>query len=143
MEVEGSSPRGIALLTERLIVERGILNMRDQTNAIVDCDVARLNAPLRTWFARAGHNFVARFRRIPADVTGVFVRIFQEGDTYFDVDAIFHFSGEWSVSLSASTFPAAGTFRYEVHATASNDEPCALGEGRIEVQPFSTAAKSE
>ena len=116
--------------------------MKDQTNAVVDCDVARLNAPLRPWFVRAGHNYVVRFRRIPADATGVFVRIFREGDAFFDVDAIFHFSGEWSVRLAASTFPAAGTFRYEVHAVASDDEPCAIGEGQIEVAPFSTAAKS-
>ena len=93
----------------------------DQVNAIVDCDVGRLNFPLRPFFARAGHNFVARFRRVPADVTALFVRLFRENGAY-----------------PASCFPLKGDYIYEVHATAADDEPAAIGEGRLTVGSFST-----
>ena len=54
----------------------------DQINAEVDCDVSRLDFPLRAWKARQGHNFVALFRRVPADVTGLFVRVFKGDGAY-------------------------------------------------------------
>ncbi|MBQ4384989.1 MAG: hypothetical protein II823_03570 [Kiritimatiellae bacterium] len=110
----------------------------DQTNAIVDCDVARLDAPLRPFKARAGHNFVALFRRVPADVTGLFVRIFRANDSYFDVTAHEHTDGGWTVRIPAACFPETGEFKYEVHATAADDQPAAIGEGRLVVAPFST-----
>ena len=93
----------------------------EQINAIVDCDVARLDAPLRPWKARQGHNFVALFRRVPADVT-----------------AHEHPDGGWTVRIPAACFPEAGEFRYEVHALAADDQPAAIGEGRLAVASFST-----
>ena len=110
----------------------------EQINAIVDCDVARLDAPLRPWKARQGHNFVALFRRVPADVTGLFVRVFRANGSYFDVQAHEHPDGSWTVRIPASCFPSVGECRYEVHAIASDDEPAAIGEGRLAVSAFST-----
>ena len=65
----------------------------DQINAVIDCDVARLDFPLRPWKARVAHNFVALFRRVPADVTGLFVRLFKADGSYFDVTAHEHADG--------------------------------------------------
>lgn len=115
----------------------------DQTNAIVDCDVARLNVPLRPFFARVGHNFVVRFRRVPADVTLLFVRVFRANGAYFDISAVEHASGEWSARIGAACFGELGEFKYEVHATAADDEPCAIGEGRLSVGPFTTTTNPE
>ena len=110
----------------------------EQINASVDCDVARLDAPLRPWKARQGHNFVALFRRVPADVTGLFARVFKENGAYFDITGHEHPDGGWTVRIPAACFPNAGEFRYEVHATAADDQPAAIGEGRLSVAPFST-----
>lgn len=110
----------------------------DQINAIVDCDVSLLDFPLRPFKARAGHNFVALFRRVPADMTGLFVRVFKAGGAYFDVTAHEHADGGWTARIPAACFPAPGELRYEVHARAADDEPAAIGEGRLLVQPFST-----
>ena len=110
----------------------------DQINAEVDCDVSRLDFPLRAWKARQGHNFVALFRRVPADVTKLFVRVFKTNNAYFDVTAHEHPDGGWMARIPAACFPFEGEFKYEVHATASDDQPAAIGEGRLLVQPFST-----
>ena len=110
----------------------------DQINAEVDCDVSRLDFPLRAWKARQGHNCVARVRRVPADVTKLFVRVFKTNATYFDITAHEHPDGGWTARVPAACFPFAGDFKYEVHATASDDQPAAIGEGRLLVQPFST-----
>lgn len=110
----------------------------DQVNAIVDCDVSRLDVPLRAFKARQGHNFVALFRRVPADVTNLFVRVFKADGAYFDISAREHRGGWWTARIPAACFPAAGDSRYELHATASDDEPAALGEGRLFVKPFTT-----
>ncbi len=113
----------------------------EQVNADVDCDVSRLDFPLRAFKARAGHNFVALFRRVPADVTKLFVRVFKEDGAYFDVTAHEHPGGEWVCRIPAACFSAVGDFKYEVHATASDDQPAAIGEGRLAVAPFSTTTE--
>lgn len=110
----------------------------DQMNAKVDCDVSRLDCPLRPFKAKQGHNFVALFRRVPADVTALFVRIFRAADAYFDVTGHEHPDGGWTVRLPATCFPDVGDFKYEVHATAADDQPAAIGEGRLLVESFST-----
>ena len=110
----------------------------EQTNAIIDCSVARLNFPLRPMYAKQGHNFVALLRRVPADVTGLYVRVFKANGAYFDVTGHEHPDGSYTARIQAACFPNAGDFRYEVHATASDDEPAAIGEGLLHVGPFST-----
>lgn len=111
----------------------------EQINAIVDCDVARLNIPLRPWFARKDHGFVALLRRIPADVTGVYVRVYMAalaGQTpaiYTDVQALEHADGSWMVRCPTSCFTANGDSHYEVRGIAADDQPCAIGEGRLNV----------
>lgn len=110
----------------------------EQVNAEIDCDVSRLDFPLRPWKARQGHNFVARFRRVPADVTKLFVRVFRANGAYFDITAHEHPDGGWTARIPAACFPEQGEFKYEVHATAADDEPAAIGEGRLLVQPFTT-----
>jgi len=110
----------------------------EQINAVIDCDVSRLDFPLRAMKARAGHNFVALIRRAPADVTGLFVRVFRDDVAYFDVTAHEHPGGEWVARIPAACFPAPVESKYEIHATAADDQPAAIGEGRLLVQPFST-----
>ena len=112
----------------------------EQINAIIDCSVDRLNFPLRPMYARQGHNFVALLRRVPADVTGLYVRVFKANGAYFDVTAHEHPDGSWTARIQAACFPNAGDFRYEVHATASDDQPAAIGEGLLHVGPFSTTS---
>lgn len=115
----------------------------EQVNAVVDCDVARLNIPLRPWFARTGHGFVALLRRVPADVTQVCARVYTSETEYEEVAAQEHADGSWQVRCPADLFPAAGELRYEVFGTASDDEPCALGEGRLCVQAFGPQEEPE
>lgn len=112
----------------------------EQINAAVDCDITRLNAPLRPFYARVGHSFVALFRRVPADTTGVFVRLFKADGSYFDVTAHEHADGTWLARIGAACFPAELDGKYEVHAYAADDQPTAIGEGRLVVQPFSATA---
>ena len=110
----------------------------EQINAVVDCDVSRLDFPLRPFKARQGHNFVVRFRRVPTDVTELFVRVFKANGAYFDVTAFEHIDGTWTARIPGACFPSEGDFRYEVHATASDNQPTAIGEGVLQVKPFST-----
>ena len=114
----------------------------EQINAQVDCDITRLNAPLRPFYARVAHSFVALFRRVPADTTGVFVRVFKADGSYFDVTAHEHADGTWLARIGAACFPAVVDGKYEVHAYAADDQPTAIGEGRLVVQPFSATASA-
>ena len=75
---------------------------------------------------------------MPADVTKLFARVFKSNNAYFDVTAHEHPDGRWTVRIPAACFPFEGEFKYEVHSTASDDQPAAIGEGRLLVQPFST-----
>lgn len=114
----------------------------EQINAAVDCDITRLNAPLRPFYARVGHSFVALFRRVPADTTGVFVRLFRADGSYYDVTAHEHADGTWLARIAAACFPAELDGKYEVHAYAADDQPTAIGEGRLVVEPFSATASA-
>lgn len=109
----------------------------EQINAEIDCDVSRLDVPLRPFKARQGHNFVVRLRRVPADVTGLYVRIFRGNGAYYDVAAHEHADGSWTARIAAECLTEAGESRYEVHAVAADGQPCAIGEGRLVVGPFS------
>lgn len=113
----------------------------EHVNATVNCDVSRLDRPLRPFKARQGHGFVALFRHVPADVEKAYVRVFKENGAYFDVTAHEHRGGEWTARIPAACFPSAGEFKYEVHATAADGQPCAIGEGRLVVDPFSTTTE--
>ena len=109
----------------------------EQVNARVKIDITRLHIPLRPFYARQGHNFVVVFENIPADVTGVFVRVFKANGAYFDVTAVEHRSGDWSARISGVCFPETGVFKFEVHGLAYDLAPGALGEGVLYVAPFS------
>ncbi len=110
----------------------------EQINAIIDLNVDKLDFPLRTLKAKQAHNFVAVIRNVPTDVSDVYLRVFKENEAYFDISAHEHtFRGVWSVRVSAACFPSAGNFSYELHATAADDEPVALGAGNLQIAPFS------
>ena len=111
----------------------------EQTNAVIRCDVERLDSMLRPMNARQGHNFVVRLQNVPEDVSGVFVRLFKmDGVAYYDVTAHEHSGCGWVCRIPAACFPTAGKSRYEVHATSADGQPAAIGEGRLIVGPFST-----
>ncbi len=115
-----------------------------RVNAFVDVDPCRLDAPLRAFEARQGHSFAALLRRVPADVSKVFCRVFRENGAYFDITALDQRGGDWRVTIPAACFPTVGTFKYELHATALTDgDPVALGEGRLTVATFSTTTNPE
>lgn len=115
----------------------------NQINALVDLNVSRLNSPLKTWHARIGHNFVARLLNVPDDVRKVYVRVFKMNNAYYDINAIEHRDGSYSVRVPAACFYFDGEHRYEVHASASDGQPCALGEGKLVVKGFSTTTNPE
>lgn len=109
----------------------------DMVNAVIPLSPDRLNFPLRPWMARQGHGFVAKFSNVPADITGLYVRIFKEDGAYFDQSGVEHRDGTWSVRVKGVCFPVVGEFKYEVHAKGCDDEPVALGDGLLCVQAFS------
>ena len=108
----------------------------EQINAFVKCDITKLNFPLRPFKAAQGHSFVAKFENVPADITGLYVRIFKENGSYYDVSGK-ELPDGWIVRIPAACFAVAGEFKYEVHAFSRDDEPCAIGEGAVSVAPWS------
>lgn len=112
----------------------------EQTNATVRVDAARLNFPLAPLHARAGHSFRVLLAGVPADVEGVYVRLFRPDGAYYDVRANEHASGAWTAYAVGTCFPAAGQSSYEVHAEDARGNPTALGAGTLDVAPFSASS---
>ena len=110
----------------------------DQVNAIIDCDVTRLNFPLRPFYAKRYKSFVALIRNAPADVQAVKVRVWKANDenVYYDFPANPKPNGEWLCYIIGTAFPESGASRYEVHATDAKDNPTALGGGEVLVGAF-------
>lgn len=111
----------------------------DQVNAIVDCDVTRLNFPLSPFYVRRYKSFVALLRRVPADVQSVKIRVWKAGEpnVYYDFPCNPKPNGEWLCYIIGTAFPEAGAARYEVHATDARDNPTAIGCGEVIVGSFS------
>lgn len=112
----------------------------EQTNATVRVDAARLNFPLAPLHARAGHSFRMLLAGVPADVEGVYVRLFRPDGAYYDVRANEHAGGAWTAYAVGTCFPAAGRSSYEVHAEDARGNPTALGAGTLDVAPFSASS---
>lgn len=109
----------------------------DLLNAKIIIRPERLNYPLATIEARQGHGLVAKITNAPADVTGVFFRIFKKDGAYFDISANEHMDGTWTVRIKGVCFPDVGQFSYEIHAKGCDDDPIALGAGVLNISPFS------
>lgn len=113
----------------------------EQINAYIELSPQRLVRPLATAFPRRGHSFVFAFTRAPADVIGLFVRVFRPNGAYFDVPANWHSELRYHSAYAIGTcFPDVGDARYEVHATDARGNPTALGAGALRIADFSTTA---
>lgn len=107
-------------------------------NAIIKVNVQRLNFPLATLFARRYSAFRFVITNVPADLSGVFIRIFSGDESSFnDYPAIMALYGNWCFSLPCLAFSDTGYFIYEIHAENDKGEKVALGRGVVNVKPFS------
>ena len=115
---------------------------RRQINAIVDIDVARLNRPLRPFFARQLHSFVAEIRGIPTDCDRVVCRVFRkgEGNGFFDIPVTVAPDGAYAYIIG-TCFQDVGTSKYEIHAFDAEGNSTALGVGEILALPFSASGE--
>ena len=115
---------------------------RRQINAIVDIDVARLNRPLRPFFARQLHSFVAEIRGIPTDCDRVVCRVFRkgEGNGFFDIPVTVAPDGAYAYIIG-TCFQDVGTSKYEIHAFDAEGNSTALGAGEILSLPFSASGE--
>lgn len=108
-----------------------------QTNATVTIDPARLNRPLRPWFARVLHSFVAKFEGIPEDCYSVVCRVFKTDRlAHFDIPVGLAPDGEADAYVIGTCFPDVGAAFYEVHAYDASGNMTALGRGEITVESF-------
>ena len=119
-----------------------IRNGRRQVNAIVEIDVARLNRPLRPFFARQLHSFVAEIRGIPTDCDRVVCRVFRkgEGNGFFDIPVSVGPDGAYAYIIG-TCFNDVGTSKYEIHAFDAEGNSTALGAGEILSLPFSASGE--
>ena len=117
-------------------------NGRRQVNAIVEIDVARLNRPLRPFFARQLHSFVAEIRGIPTDCDRVVCRVFRkgEGNGFFDIPVTVAPDGAYAYIIG-TCFQDVGTSKYEIHAFDAEGNSTALGAGEILSLPFSASVE--
>ena len=115
---------------------------RRQINAIVEIDVARLNRPLRPFFARQLHSFVAEIRGIPTDCDRVLCRVFRkgEGNGFFDIPVTVAPDGAYAYIIG-TCFQDVGTSKYEIHAFDAEGNSTALGVGEILALPFSASGE--
>lgn len=115
---------------------------RRQINAIVEIDVARLNRPLRPFFARQLHSFVAEIRGIPTDCDRVVCRVFRkgEGNGFFDIPVTVAPDGAYAYIIG-TCFQDVGTSKYEIHAFDAESNSTALGVGEILALPFSASGE--
>lgn len=118
------------------------INGKRQINAIVEIDVARLDRPLRPFFARQFHSFVAEIRGIPTDCDRVIVRVFRkgEGNGFFDIPVTVGPDGAYAYIIG-TCFQDVGTSKYEIHAFDAEGNSTALGVGEIYAQPFSASGE--
>ena len=119
-----------------------IRNGRRQVNAIVEIDVTRLNRPLRPFFARQLHSFVAEIRGIPTDCDRVVCRVFRkgEGNGFFDIPVSVGPDGAYAYIIG-TCFNDVGTSKYEIHAFDAEGNSTALGAGEILSLPFSASGE--
>ena len=117
-------------------------NGKRQVNAIVEIDVARLNRPLRPFFARQFHSFVAEIRGIPTDCDRVVCRVFRkgEGNGFFDIPVTVAPDGAYAYIIG-TCFQDVGTSKYEIHAFDAEGNSTALGVGEILSLPFSASGE--
>jgi len=111
----------------------------ENVNARILTNVARLNVPLQTLFARQHSAFRAVVANVPDDLFGVFLRIVSAAGSFSDFPAVrLPASGEWRVSVPAAAFAKADTVAYEIHAEDDCGECVSLGSGVAVVGPFTS-----
>lgn len=110
------------------------------THAVIQVDVARLKFPLRTVETRFGASYSMKLVGVPADFGGVFVRVFTQGDGYYDCPANQNDNGDWFCYIIGTCFPNVCEAKYEVHALDGYGNNTALGVGKLVVEPFSAGS---
>lgn len=110
------------------------MQTRELCNAEITLRPDRLNFPLVQWHATQLASYRFRFRNVPADITGLEVRVGIPGSTdHYVCGCVAHKSGEWSGLAVPGCFPTAGETMYEVWAVDANDQATFLGEGAISI----------
>lgn len=112
--------------------------MAQQINARIKLNPERLNFPLSMIYARVGHSFVLLVEKVPEDCTDPFVRIFRPDGAYFDIPGNIGEDG-CLFYIIGTCFPFVGNAYYEIHATDASGNPTALGEGMLNIKPFSVS----
>ena len=112
-------------------------------NAQIGIDIARLNFPLRTLYARQHGTFRAAIVNVPGDLLGVFLRVLSaDGSSYRDFAAVpSPEPTRWLVTIPAFALAEVGPVFYEIHAEGDG-EKYALGRGTVAVSPFSAGGEA-
>lgn len=108
----------------------------DQINGTVECDVGHLYRQPAKLFARQGASYVLAAKRIPGDLTQVFLRVFRPDGAYHDIMGNEH-PFYRSFYVIGTCFPQAGEAYWEIHATDARGNPTAVASGPLVIHPFS------
>lgn len=110
-------------------------------NAIVYVNVERLDVPLVKLRARHLQSFRIGVKRVPSDVTELRLRIYRPSGGFFELPGNAQADAtSWAVYAIGTCFPEVGKARYDLRALDYRGNATALGEGELEISPFSPAA---
>ena len=113
----------------------------ETVNALVKVNIARLNWPTDTLNVRRLAAFRALIVDVPADVSGLFLRLIARNGSFTDYPAVCCPDlGKWRITVPAAAFMEVGRIDYEIHAEADDGEPVALGRGVCDVRPFTAGS---
>ena len=113
--------------------------MSQQMNARIKLNPERLNFPLPMIYARTGHSFRILAEKFPEDCTAPYIRVFRPDGAYFDIPGNIGEDG-CIFYIIGTCFPLVGHASYEIHATDSEGNPTAIGEGKLEIKTFSASS---
>lgn len=102
--------------------------MMKDYNCVIDCDVARLNVPLRPLFAAKGFAHKALLRRVPVDTKSVNFKI---GESSYAAKLLP--DGTWSVEIPGEAFSENGESFYRIEGITSNNLNFFIGRGRLNI----------
>ncbi len=93
--------------------------------------------------ARVGAEWRGRLAGIPADASGIVVRVFAGDAAQSDHAAMLSDSGDWFAVVPGEAFAAAGDAWYEIRGEWPDGGLAALARGRLSVLPFSPATQAQ
>ena len=110
-------------------------------NAIVYVNVERLDLPLVKLHARHLQSFRIGVKRVPSDVTELRLRLYRPSGGFFELPGNAQADAtSWTVYAIGTCFPEVGKARYDLRALDYRGNSTAIGEGELEISPFSPSA---